>query len=188
MGKNLISKGEAVVRKMTVTENLNVEGDLTLSGDLSLDDITLADAITVETLTANTSVTTDTVNADTVDAETSVTTADLTADTVTVNTGLGTAALSVNDDTTVTKVRSIVEDATFENVADGTIGTSIISVTGAKVGDVVVGNVAGLDLGLLYMGAEVTDVDEVTLSVFNISGAEIVETTPSFNLLLISLS
>lgn len=58
MGKNLISKGAAVVRKMVVTEDLTVSGNLNLTGDLSLDDITLADSVTVTTLAASTGITT----------------------------------------------------------------------------------------------------------------------------------
>lgn len=53
-----LTKGDAIVGALTVTEDLTVQGNLTLSGDISLDDITLADDITVDTITVGTGGTT----------------------------------------------------------------------------------------------------------------------------------
>lgn len=49
---NRLSRGDAVVGALTVTNDLTVGGNLNLSGDISLDDITLADSVTVTTLAA----------------------------------------------------------------------------------------------------------------------------------------
>lgn len=117
---------------------------------------------------------------------------DLNLDDITLDvidaTSVTTDILAVGGGDSIRKITALADDVNFAEVAAGATGTATMTLTGAKVGDVVVANAPSLTSGLVFAGAAVTANNTVTLRVVNATASPIDEGLGTFRLLLFKLT
>jgi hypothetical protein len=97
-------------------------------------------------------------------------------------------ALAVGTGTVVKGVKYGTASVNLPSIANAESGSATFTVTGAKVGDIVIVNPPSLTTGLTFGGAAITADDTVTVYATNASAAPINEAAKDFAFVWIDLT
>lgn len=157
-GTLLVDDAATLSDALDVAGNATVGGDLTVTGNASAVDVSASGNIDCVDLAAS---------------------GDATVGTVTV--GASAQALSL------LKTASVAVNPA--EIAAGATGDTAVTVSGAAAGDVVIANIpALLEAGLVFGGAWVSDTDEVTIRLGNVTGSPVNGASLSWSLTLMRLA
>lgn len=166
MGKNLISKGTALAGNLEAEDDVTAGDDVVATDDLTGEDVIVSDDATVgDDLVVADQATAADLNAtdDLAVADDAIITDDLSAGSLKAGTG---------DKVDKILIGTVVVDPA--EIAAGAKGTTAVTVTGVVAGDIVTVNPpAALEAGLIPAGAYVSGPDEVTIVLFNPTGAPV---------------